>query len=109
MTAGDEAAILRARIAALEAALSPDAGQAAGAASMVVQTTTIAAYPTVAASFFAVVQCDATGSEVEGGPGTITPNKGKFVALNIGTAIPPLGTNLVITRPGGRWIFRYDG
>jgi hypothetical protein len=30
-------------------------------------------------------------------------------ALNVGTMIPPVGSRVVASSVGGRWVFRYDG
>jgi hypothetical protein len=79
----------------------------AGAPCMLAQTTAISAYPTTAAAFYACTPVSVVGSEVEGGAGTIASRPGTFLALNLGTAIPPQGTQVVVTYVG-RWVFRYD-
>ena len=49
------------------------------------------------------------GPEVEGGPGTVTPGPSTFFALNLGSAVPPVGTSILATFVDNRWVFRYDG
>ena len=73
------------------------------------QTKTLSAYPTSAQAFFACAPITVLGAEVEGGPGTITAGTSTFFALNLGTAIPPAGTNIVATFVDSRWVFRFDG
>jgi hypothetical protein len=81
-----------------------------GSAAMCVITTTVTTYPTVAAEFYACNPNLLTGSEAEGATPTFTADTNTIVyALNLGTAVPPNGTNLVVHAAGGRWCFRYDG
>jgi hypothetical protein len=81
-----------------------------GSAAMCVITTTVSSYPAVAAEFYACNPELLTGSEAEGAVPTFTADTATVVyALNLGTAIPPNGTKLVIHAAGGRWVFRYDG
>ena len=80
------------------------------AAAVVVQTTTVTTYPTQAASFFACNPCEINGPEVEGQPGTLVPDTTTVLyVLNIGTAVPPQGTQLVAHGAGGRLTMRFDG
>jgi hypothetical protein len=81
-----------------------------GSAAMCVVTTTVSSYPASAAEFYACNPELLTGSEAEGAVPTFTADTSTIVyALNLGTAIPPKGTKLVIHAAGGRWAFRYDG
>jgi hypothetical protein len=81
-----------------------------GSAAMCVITTTVSSYPASAAEFYACNPELLTGSEAEGATPTFTADTATVVyALNLGTAIPPNGTKLVIHATGGRWCFRYDG
>jgi hypothetical protein len=80
-----------------------------GSAAMLGQTTTVKAYPTTAAAFYAVLPCDIDGAETEGAAATYVPQSGAVAyALNLGTQIPPSGTTIVCHAVGGRWCFRYD-
>jgi hypothetical protein len=104
--------ILRDRQAAASGALDRQAAAAEpyGSAAMCVITTTVTTYPTSAAEFYACNPELLTGSEDEGATPTFTADTATIVyALNLGTAIPPNGTKLVIHSAGGRWVFRYDG
>jgi hypothetical protein len=106
----NEARILRERLAKTNAALDRSGGDSYGSAATVGVTTTITTYPTAAASFFAFNPCTITGTNAEGDPGTPTPNTmTTYLALNVGTQVPPAGTALVFHMAGGRWTFRYDG
>lgn len=102
--------ILRDRQTAASIALDRNGGQDPYAsAAMVVITTTVTTYPTSAAEFYACNPELLTGSEAEGATPTFTVDTATIVyALNLGTAIPPNGTYLVIHSVGGRWCFRYD-
>lgn len=109
-TAFDDAARLRAARSVSDAAASRKPGVGArGVPSMVAQTKTITTYPTTAARFYAVAPVDVTGTETEGSSGTFTVATTTFYALNIGTAIPASGTNVIVTLVDYRWTFRYDG
>ena len=82
---------------------------AAGAGSPVIlgKTTTVGTYPTTAGRYYWITPNDVTGAETEGGTGTLTGLSGRFLALNIGSAIPPSGTAVLCTWIGNRWVFNY--
>lgn len=80
-----------------------------GSPSLVAQTTAIQAYPIVARSFFGCTPLTVLGPEIEGGAGVLTPGSATFLALNVGTAVPPIGTTILATFVESRWVFRYDG
>jgi hypothetical protein len=80
-----------------------------GMPCLLVRTTTIKTYPTSAQSFYACSPLTILGSEVEGGAGSITPGTSTFFALNLGSAVPPVGTNVLATFVENRWVLRYDG
>ena len=106
----DDAARLRIAQADADTAASQAPGVATrGAPCVVGQTKTISAYPAGATSFFAVAPVDVTGPEVEGGPGTLGALSSTFYALNLGSAVPPVGANVICTFVDSRWVFRYDG
>lgn len=106
----DEAKRLRIRDDLLLDGLSRrDRTPSFGSPSLIAQTKTIQTYPTTAPSFYACVPQTVLGKEVEGGAGTMTPNPATFFALNLGSAIPPVGTNILATFVESRWVFRYDG
>ncbi len=103
--------ILRDRLAVAQSSLDrADSNGAYGSAAMCVITTTVTTYPTTAARFYACNPELLTGSEAEGATPTFTADTATVVyALNLGTAIPPNGTKLVVHAVGGRWSFRFDG
>jgi len=81
-----------------------------GSAALLLTTTTIATYPSMAGAFFASNPTEIDGSEVEGGAASYTADATQVVyALNVGTMIPPVGTRVVASCVGGKWVFRYDG
>ena len=86
-----------------------DQTSAIGAPSLVAQTTTITSYPSAARQFYACRAQTVLGKEVEGGAGTLTPNPSLFLALNLGTVVPPVGTTILATFVDSRWVFRHDG
>jgi hypothetical protein len=79
-----------------------------GTPCLVAQTTQISAYPTSAKSFFACSPVAVLGAEAEGGQAALTPLSPVFFALNLGTAIPPQGADVIVSFVGNRWVFRYD-
>jgi hypothetical protein len=103
--------ILRDRQLAAENALDRSSGDDSyGSAAMCAITTTVTRYPTTAGVFYACNPELLTGAETEGAtPGFSADTSTIVYALNLGTAIPPNGTKIVIHSVGGRWGFRYDG
>jgi hypothetical protein len=79
-----------------------------GAPVVLALTTTLNTYPASAQSYYACQPLTLLGQEVEGGPGVVTPGSGTFFALNLGSTVPPSGTQVVATFAGNRWVFRYD-
>jgi hypothetical protein len=64
----------------------------------------------VTLGYFKVRRQILTGTEVEGGTGTLADAPGSnSIALNLGIAVPPSGTYVLITSTDYRWAFRYDG
>lgn len=79
--------------------------------SLLAATTTVTTYPTTAGRFFACDVQDLLGAETEGSVGSVTaasPTR-RVLALNLGTAVPPIGTNVILVFVPHRWVFRYDG
>jgi hypothetical protein len=106
----DELRILRDRLAAMDDAFdnSQGGGETYGSAALLAQvSTTGQTNPQV---FFALVPLDVDGTETEGSPATYVPQTGTTVyGLNLGSQVPPQGTNVVLHAVGGRFCFRYDG
>ena len=106
----DEARRLRIREAALFDEFGRrDRDQTFGMPCLLGQTWKISSYPAVAQSFYACAPLTLLGSEVEGGAGTVTPGPSTFLALNLGSVVPPIGTNILATFIDNRWVFRFDG
>ena len=103
--------ILRDRQTAAENALDRAVSAAPfGSAAMCAVTTTVTTYPTSAGAFYACNPELLYGAETEGGAPTFTADTATVLyAFNLGSAIPPNGTKIVIHAAGGRWAFRYDG
>jgi hypothetical protein len=76
-------------------------------AALVVKTVTKATYPTAAVAAYAVQLAIPVVVEVEGAVPTFTDITGTFYAINLGTAIPPAGTHLLVELVRGRWVFTY--
>lgn len=85
-----------------------DSDPTLGLPSVLAGTTTLKTYPTAAQSYYACRPLMVLGAEVEGGPGDVTASSSTFFALNLGSAVPPAGSQVVATRVDDRWVFRYD-
>ncbi len=109
MSNRDEAKRLRVRDAAIAGDLSAAPYLAdPGTPCLVAQTTRVSTYPTSAQSFFACSPVAVLGAETEGAPAVLTALSPIFFALNLGSAIPPQGTDVIASFVGNRWVFRYD-
>lgn len=75
---------------------------------IVVRTVTVATYPTTAGRFYGCQVVTVGGVEAEGNSGSFTLITGVFYVLNLGSAIPPVGTNLIAEPIDGRWTTRFD-
>jgi hypothetical protein len=103
--------ILREQQAAVLAAADRAANVAEdGTVAILAQTSTVAAYPTVAGAFYACVPLWADGAEIEGAAASFTALGSRTVyAFNLGSQIPPVGTKIIAHSCGGRWVFQYNG
>jgi hypothetical protein len=103
--------ILRDRLAGSIAAMDRAGGtDEEGGPTILAQTATLETYPTSPSSFFACRPILVDGHEVEGGAASFTVDPARIVfAFNLGTAVPPSGTMIIVNGCGGRWVFRYDG
>ena len=86
-----------------------DLAPTAGSPCLAARTKVVRSYPTSPPAYYACESQMIVGPEVEGAAATITTNGDTFWALNLGTAVPPQGTPIVVTFVGSRWVFRYDG
>ena len=83
--------------------------------SFAARTKVLASYPNVAAAFYGVETQTIGGAQVEGGAATIATDGNTYFALNLGSAIPPQGTPVIVSEvsppDGGApyFAFRYDG
>jgi hypothetical protein len=110
MNAIDEAKRLRVRDAALaDDLLRPRTAPTEGAPCLVVTMTTLGSYPSTPSCFFVCNPITVLGAETEGGTGILTSDNSTFFAYNLGSAVPPQGTAVLVTFVGNRWVFRYDG
>lgn len=106
-----DARILRDR---QESAVAADARAARfaeeGSVALLVQTRTVAAYPTSPNAFFACSPVRIDGPETEGAGATFAVDAARTIFVyNLGTRVPPVGTMLVAQSCGGRWTFRFEG
>lgn len=62
-----------------------------------------------APGFFTVSTQIVTGVETAGSAGILTAAGYNFVAMNLGSVVPPVGTAVLVTFVDMRWVFRYDG
>jgi hypothetical protein len=109
MTDHDNVRRLFIREAALaDEAVRQDSDPPIGAPTLLACTKILSSYPTVAQCFFACQLLILLGAEVEGGSGVVTGVNATFFALNLGSAVPPIGTQVLVTFAGNRWVFRYD-
>lgn len=105
-----DARIERERNAALIAALGR-AGEryGEGGLSMLVQTFAETTYPTVANAFYAVHPVEVDGDDAEGDTPTFTVDDERTLhAYNLGSAVPPAGTNVICHSRSGRWVFTFN-
>ena len=72
-------------------------------------TTKLTTYPTVAMAVYAVQPLDVGGTEAEGSAYTTSAAGPPIFAANVGTQIPPSGTQVRVDPVGGRYVFAYYG
>lgn len=100
----------RDKILELEDRLDSIGDPSEGSVCEVVQTVKVGTYPAEPAAFFAVQPLGVDGLEKEGEAASFTPDADRtFYAANLGSAVPPEGTKVIVTSVSGRWTFRFDG
>lgn len=110
MNAHDETRTLRRRLTGVEQALAArGAPTAVASEALVGRTTAVDTYPTVARAYYAMQPVRITGRIGEGIVPTLTAGGSVFYAMNVGTAIPDEGTDLVVSMAGGRFVFGCNG
>lgn len=106
----NDSRVLRERSLAAQEALdrSPDLPSDA-AAAVLAQTVAIGTYPTTLNVAYDCVAVEIDGEEDEGATATyVATSSNAFLAVNLGSQIPPVGTILICHAVGGRWCFRWD-
>ena len=80
-----------------------------GRPCLVAQTTTVGTYPTAAGSFFACYARSRSSAPRSKGARRSSPRTvATFFALTSASTVPPVGTTILVTFVGNRWVFRYD-
>jgi hypothetical protein len=102
----DDADRLRARQGEAEVRATVDPGVGDPGAPCLVGKVTTTSGP-AAPGFFKVEVYDVTGTETEGGAGTLTDASHFILAVNLGSAVPAATTPVICTYVGYRWVFRY--
>lgn len=73
-------------------------------------TATLGSYPTVAGEVYVVTPLEIDADDAEGASASYTPDTSNNVyAINTGTAIPPIGTRVIVHAVAGRWVFTFNG
>ena len=73
-------------------------------------TMAIETYPTVAIASYAIAPQTLDGTQEEGAVASYGPTGAPpFLAVNVGSKVPPSGTPVLCVNVGGYWVFRYDG
>jgi hypothetical protein len=80
-----------------------------GGSSYLLRTFAEGTYPTTAARVYACHPVAVDCTDEEAAAATLTAGSGVIHALNVGTTIPPAGTDVIACGVGGRVVFRYDG
>jgi hypothetical protein len=81
-----------------------------GTTSVLVATTTVASYPTTAASYYGCIPQAVSGTESEGNTATYVAESSSVIYVyNTGGAVPTPNTLVLAHLVGGRWVMRYDG
>lgn len=102
----DESERLRARQADADALASAAPGISGYGPCLVAKVTT--ASGPAAPGYFKVEIQDVSGTETEGGAGTLTASGQFLIALNLGSAVPAAATAVIVHRVRHRWVFRYS-
>lgn len=88
----------------------PDCGST-GSDALLLRTDTLSSYPTIAGVQYACVPViDVNVDEREGAAVSFNADPSTTIlAVNLGTAVPPIYTYVIASNVGGKWCFRYDG
>lgn len=80
-----------------------------GTVSFLGTLSTTDTYPTIANAYYQIQGTEVNGPEGESDVPSYVGTGDLVLALNLGNQIPPLGTVVIVSGVGGRWVFRYDG
>jgi hypothetical protein len=78
-----------------------------GSLSLLAQTLSLGSYPTSAAAYYACTPLGLLGTETEGSAGVTASAGATFFAFNTGSAIPPPGTQILVSQVGSRFVFSF--
>jgi hypothetical protein len=87
--------------------LLPD-DQVDGAAGMLLVTTTCSSYPTAAGSVYCCNPVWIDADDTEGATPTFSAAADTIYALNVGSEVPPAGSNVIAVAVGGRVVFAWN-
>jgi hypothetical protein len=106
-----ELRLLRARVEFLERALDRlEGADLAGGTAIACKTSTGGSYPSTGANTTFLVQAlDVAGAATEGAAGAVSARTGTFLAVNVGSALPTLGTEVLVHVVDYCPVFKYDG
>jgi hypothetical protein len=76
--------------------------------SVLAQTAVKKTYPVIANAVYFLQTGALDSKPTEGSAATITLDGGSLFAVGIGSAVPPVGTNVIVSSVAGRWVFRFD-
>lgn len=97
----------RSRIARLLVEANRGEDAPSGALAMLCRTVAIDSYPTAAASYFGVVRVAVDAEPAEGSIPVFDDEADAFLAANIGAAVPPVGTLVLVFQSARGLMFKY--
>jgi hypothetical protein len=105
----DDVVQLRRRLAALtDRVASLSHRTESGNPALAVRTRAKATYPTTAKVYYSCLPVVVAGIEAEGSAAALTVATEELMVLNVGTAIPAVGTDHLATFVENRWVMRCD-
>jgi hypothetical protein len=105
-----ELRLLREAVAGLERALDalgePDVS---GSLALAAVTVSGGSYPTAGAAgtAFLVQALEVVAPEAEGASAAVTTRPGSFLAVNLASGLPAVGTEVIVYNTGAAWVFAY--
>lgn len=99
---------LRDDLEELKATVARMGGSGLQATTFVGRTDVETTYPSSAGRYYLVTPMTMAGDETEGSPWSGTPRSDQGVlAANLGSAVPPLGSTVLVFSVPNRWVFFY--